>query len=256
MTQSLKKYLEGLATPEDGVCIHASEGYGWGQHDEASIHAIVLEDASAVGEAYRVLKPGGHLFLIAPDEEPTGHTGASEAEALGFEVRDAIFLAQEGSTIHYAPKASRSEREEGLTHLPVQTFGMSRGARQAIEDGEDYEFDKPGTVGMNRVQQRRNIHPTVKPVEVMEKVLDGVEGVVLDPFMGSGTTMIACLATGHDGIGIEKSEEYHAIADSRVRHWNQRSAAWDSAAIKSDREVVKVEAPEVSMGEFFGFTDD
>ena len=43
-------------------------------------------------------------------------------------------------------------------------------------------------------------------------------GVVLDPFMGSGTTGIACVNTDRDFIGIEISEEYFAIAEARIAH--------------------------------------
>ncbi len=43
-------------------------------------------------------------------------------------------------------------------------------------------------------------------------------GVVLDPFVGSGTTMVACVKTGRNGIGIDISEEYIEIAKKRVRH--------------------------------------
>ena len=41
-------------------------------------------------------------------------------------------------------------------------------------------------------------------------------GVVLDPFMGSGTTGIACLLEGREFIGIEREEEYYAIAEKRI----------------------------------------
>ena len=41
-------------------------------------------------------------------------------------------------------------------------------------------------------------------------------GVVLDPFMGSGSTGVACLEEGRDFIGIEKEEEYYQIAEARI----------------------------------------
>ena len=41
-------------------------------------------------------------------------------------------------------------------------------------------------------------------------------GVVLDPFMGSGTTGVACVNTGRDFIGIEKEKEYCEIAEKRI----------------------------------------
>ena len=64
-----------------------------------------------------------------------------------------------------------------------------------------------------------NDHPTVKPVALMEwlvKLVTPEGGVVLDPFMGSGTTGVACVNLGRGFIGIEKDEHYTSIAESRL----------------------------------------
>lgn len=64
-------------------------------------------------------------------------------------------------------------------------------------------------------------HPTCKPVKLMEELIhsisDGSEGVILDPFMGSGTTGVACANTGRDFIGIELDETYFGIAQDRIK---------------------------------------
>lgn len=66
-------------------------------------------------------------------------------------------------------------------------------------------------------------HPTQKPVAVMEWSLGFVNGpLVLDPFMGSGTTGIACIQAGRRFIGIEKEPKYFELATRRIRK------AWDS----------------------------
>ena len=62
-------------------------------------------------------------------------------------------------------------------------------------------------------------HPTQKPVALIQEfVADSTtEGdVVLDPFMGSGTTGVACIETGRNFIGIEKDADYFGIAESRI----------------------------------------
>jgi DNA modification methylase len=66
---------------------------------------------------------------------------------------------------------------------------------------------------------RQGEHPTQKPVELMKYLIETytTEGqTVLDPFMGSGTTGIACKELGREFIGIEKSEEYIKIAEKRI----------------------------------------
>lgn len=65
----------------------------------------------------------------------------------------------------------------------------------------------------------KKLHPTQKPVELIQKMIeDSTEpgAVVLDTFMGSGTTAVACVKTGRNYIGFELNERYHAIAQERI----------------------------------------
>ena len=62
-------------------------------------------------------------------------------------------------------------------------------------------------------------HPTQKPLDLMERIVktsSKEDGVILDPFMGSGSTGVACINTGRDFIGIELDEGYFDIAQSRI----------------------------------------
>ena len=64
-----------------------------------------------------------------------------------------------------------------------------------------------------------NNHPTVKPVKLIEYLITLItppNGIVLDPFMGSGTTAIACKQLGFDYIGFEKEKSYSKIIEGRV----------------------------------------
>ena len=69
------------------------------------------------------------------------------------------------------------------------------------------------------VTKRKNIHPTVKPVELMKylcRLVTPKGGIVLDPFMGSGSTGMAAKDEGFEFIGIEKEKEYYEIAEQRI----------------------------------------
>ena len=69
----------------------------------------------------------------------------------------------------------------------------------------------------SRVKDKQ--HETQKPVELFEKLIELVtksNHVVLDPFMGSGTTGVACKNTNRDFIGIELNEKYFEIAQERI----------------------------------------
>ena len=62
-------------------------------------------------------------------------------------------------------------------------------------------------------------HPTQKPIAVMTELLmrhSNPGDVVLDPFMGSGSTGVACVNTNRDFIGIELDETYFEIAENRI----------------------------------------
>jgi DNA modification methylase len=71
----------------------------------------------------------------------------------------------------------------------------------------------------NRGLTERSSHPTVKPIDLMRhlvRLVTPVDGVVLDPFLGSGTTCLAASEEGFRSIGIEQSAEYLEIAKGRL----------------------------------------
>ena len=61
-----------------------------------------------------------------------------------------------------------------------------------------------------------NGHPAIFPVELASKAIQWWDGVVLDPFMGSGTTLVAAKNLGRRAIGIEIEEKYCEIAARRL----------------------------------------
>lgn len=75
-----------------------------------------------------------------------------------------------------------------------------------------YEYN--GLIG----KREERVHPTQKPVEVMQWCITSAKKpkTILDPFMGSGTTLVACAKLGRKGIGIELDPDYFDIACKRV----------------------------------------
>lgn len=134
------------------------------------------------------------------------------AEALGAKAK---FFTQ----FHYSAKASRKEREAGLEVLPGKT-----GAQAVNRKEGSAGKDNPRAGAGRAAKEVKNHHPTVKPVSVMRwlaKLATPEGGVILDPFMGSGTTGIAAVLEGFDFIGVEREEEYHRIAETRIKHWQR-----------------------------------
>ena len=105
------------------------------------------------------------------------------------------------SRFFYVAKPSRTERDEGLDHLPASTGGAATGR----EDGSA-GLGNP-RAGAGRTGGSRNVHPTVKSVALMRwlcRLITPPGGVVLDPFAGSGTTGVAALAEGLSFVGCEQ----------------------------------------------------
>lgn len=74
-----------------------------------------------------------------------------------------------------------------------------------------------------------NGHPSEKPLRLMEWTLEVVKasGVILDPFMGSGTTGVAALRAGNKFIGIERDEKYFDIAIERITNAQRQESLFD-----------------------------
>jgi predicted RNA methylase len=111
------------------------------------------------------------------------------------------------SRFFYCAKASPSEKNAGLEDMPL----VAAGGLEGRHDGS-----------LGKVTMAQNTHPTVKPISLMRylcRLVTPPEGVVLDPFMGTGTTGIACSMEGFSFIGIEKDSESYIIANKRVEYW-------------------------------------
>lgn len=111
------------------------------------------------------------------------------------------------SRFFYCPKASRAERDAGL-HGEKQPLLWSSGTKNPGS------FQSPNTD-----RSARNPHPTVKPIELMRwlvRLVTPPGRIVLDPFMGSGTTGIAAACEGASFVGIDKVADYVEIARRRI----------------------------------------
>jgi site-specific DNA-methyltransferase (adenine-specific) len=110
------------------------------------------------------------------------------------------------SRFFYCAKASKSERNrgcEGLSEKDVHRYGAGI--------GEGLTPDAPSF--------DKNNHPTVKPIALMEylvKLVSREGAVILDPFAGSGSTLIACKNLNRNYIGMELDKEYIKIAEARL----------------------------------------
>ncbi|MFW1950527.1 DNA-methyltransferase [Acinetobacter beijerinckii] len=106
----------------------------------------------------------------------------------------------------YCAKANRTDRNEGTESSKTPMLQMN----STMRDCENVDWSK----------QNGNFHPTVKPTELMRylcRLVTPKGGVVLDPFMGSGSTGKAAILEGFSFVGIEREAEYFGIAQARCQ---------------------------------------
>jgi site-specific DNA-methyltransferase (adenine-specific) len=109
----------------------------------------------------------------------------------------------------YEAKASKADRDEGC-------YGF--GDKQYSHDGRDTPIEN---ADQRNASASANHHPTVKPTDLMRylcRLVTPAGGIVLDPFMGSGSTGKGAVLEGLRFIGIEREAEYLAIAQARINH--------------------------------------
>lgn len=106
-------------------------------------------------------------------------------------------------------------------YKPENTYSDSGGASRFFYVAKVSKAEREASLETSD-KSRANYHPTVKPIALMRYLVRMVtprDGVVLDPFMGSGTTGCAAMLEGVRFIGIELNEEYSGIAERRIRYW-------------------------------------
>ena len=115
------------------------------------------------------------------------------------------------SRFFYTAKASKGERNKGLEEFEVKRM-----------EGRDEGQDERSVAYKSRPTPTANIHPTIKPIKLMQylvRLITPPNGIVLDPFNGSGTTGIAAKLEGLNYVGLELDAEYCKISEARIAAW-------------------------------------
>lgn len=159
--------------------------------------------------------PGGEVPLFS---EPHGGGLSVYGERSGRSQSRTGYVAALGrwpANVYATPKASRGEREAGCEGLPGRT------GAETVEREEGSAGTQSPRAGAGRTASTvRNHHPTVKPIKLMRWLtrLVGCQpgSTILDPFAGSGTTMLAAHREGFKCIAIEREPAYCDIARARL----------------------------------------
>lgn len=182
------------------------------------------EDAAAVINQSAGQEVARFFFVCGHENTKVGDTFAGKkvesrsensstdgfgSSAIASDIMPICANIESGLRAFYVAKASKRERNAGLEGMPAKE-------KKTLND---YAQPSEGRTASKSGSAMANHHPTVKPVRLMEYLIALIcppGGTVLDPFMGSGTTGVACKKLGFAFVGIELDEAYCEIARARI----------------------------------------
>ncbi len=185
--------------------------------------------------ALRVLVPGGHVFIAT--NPLLSHLVYMAMIEAGFEKRGEIIRLVQ--TLRGGDRPKNAHKEfEGVTVMPRSCWEPWGLFRKPCEGRVQDNLRKWKAGGLSRIGEEqpfcdvirssptrspeRDIapHPSLKPQAFMRQIVRASlplgEGVILDPFMGGGSTIAAAIAVGYESIGIESDSEFFAMAKAAV----------------------------------------
>ena len=241
--------VQGLKTlPDDSIDLTVTSP----PYDNLrSYNGFTWEAESLIRELFRVTKPGGVVVWIVADATIKGsETGTSFRQALafkdaGFNLHDTMIwrkphsggigsLKRYEDVFEYMFVLSKGTPEHVniIKDKPNKRYGEMQQGSSRQKDGSTRKTTGYGKRRVAEFGRRHNVwdvvpckspkerlHPAPFPTRlVADHILSWSNpgDIVMDPFMGSGTTAVACLSTGRNYIGFELSEEYCEIARKRI----------------------------------------
>lgn len=176
-------------------------------------------------------KPGTAEARRGTQGEPKEYTGRWPANIIHDGSEEVVRLFPETTTNATGPPKDYQGRQgdvygdysqttktlfyEGNSGSAVRFFYCAKASDREIQQAEDFPLWGESHESV------KNTHPTVKPLALMEYLIKLVtmpgRNLILEPFMGSGTTLVACKQAGIPAIGIEREEKYCEIAADRLK---------------------------------------
>jgi DNA modification methylase len=205
-------------------------------------------------QALRVLVPGGHV-MIATNPLLSQYVYVPMMEA-GFEKRGEIIRLVQTLRGGDRPKNAHEEFHD-VSVMPRSGWEPWGLFRKPCEGRVQDNLRKWGTGGLRRVSGKdpfhdvirsapaRNgeraivNHPALKPQAFMRQLVRAAlplgKGIILDPFMGSGSTIAAAVAVGYTSIGLEKDSAYFATAKAAIPALAQYNPASGGKVVTTER---------------------
>ena len=231
--------------PFKGSCIDNVLKHGTGALNIDGSRITVADDELKSFQKEWDRDSRGKMDYLKLDGRETDYVGGSVKDYVpeGRYPSNVIGEVTDYQKFFYCPKVGRAERHVGFeqNNITKNPDGMFDASYRDETRGKTYMHVKGnldhipfvensnGNVGNGKAQMERpkvgNNHPTVKPVELMKylvKLVTPPNGIVLDPFNGSGSTGMACVELGYEYVGCELDPNYVEIATNRIAAWEAK----------------------------------
>lgn len=173
---------------------------GWFVADNMGTAGLVWLLREVAHEAHRVLTHGGSLLLFCDWRQVVNVAPAIESTGLRWQADVTWDKASAGLGVGFRGQTER------ILHF---VKGV----------GRFYQTDTGNLIRCTRTRPQEREHPTEKPIELLEKLIRVVappDGLVVDPFCGSGTTGIAALRLGCRFLGFDREPAYVDLTTRRL----------------------------------------
>lgn len=196
----------GMKDGRGGKWSNASLMKGYAGHGDCMPHdEYVAWQRQCLAEMYRVINDNGAIFYNHKWRVQGGLLQDRQDIVSGFPVRQIIIWRRAGG-INFNPGYFLPTYEV-IYMIAKKDFKL---APKASAFGDVWEF----------TQEMKNSHPAPFPIDLVDRIIKSTTAnVILDPFMGSGTTAIAAKKNGRDYVGLELSEEYVELANNRINNY-------------------------------------
>jgi site-specific DNA-methyltransferase (adenine-specific) len=195
----------GMKDGRGGKWANAALQKGYSHHHDSMPHnEYVKWQRQCLQQMMRVLKEDGAVFYNHKWRVQNGFLQDRSDIVKGFPVRQILIWRRKGG-LNFNPGYFLPTYEV-IYLIAKPKFKL---APKANAYGDVWEF----------TQEMNNKHPAAFPVDLITRIISSTSAsVILDPFIGSGTTAVASRALRRDYIGIELSPEYCAMAQDRLEH--------------------------------------
>ena len=228
----------GMKDGRGGKWSNAALIDGYNNYDDNMPHHLYVQwQRNCLSEMYRILRDDGAIFYNHKWRVQGGLLQDRSDIVEGFPVRQIIIWRRKGG-INFN-RGYFLPTYEVIYLIAKKKFALAKGANSF---GDIWEF----------TQETKNEHPAPFPVAIIERVILSTNAkIVMDPFMGSGTTAVASKNLGRDYYGIELSDEYCKLARKRLKSVDKKKFTTIQNYIQIDKARIDAIVEESTLDEFF-----